>query len=180
VILGNRVEVDLAVVTEVLGEQLAEDLYSGYRSCAAFNGRCVPEGLETVRMQRVLTVANQRTSKQNRADLEDELEALERIGGVGVVVDELLGAEPDWEALAVSGSPFYLRVRHDGDFVVTTLAIDAAIDWVPVLGGPASTGEVRRWLEISSNYAAWRDRRVRRLVRLCVTAEERWPCLVPA
>jgi hypothetical protein len=174
-LVGERAEVDLDAVADRVSVELAQSFYSHYLVCRSFDERAGSGAGALVRIQRQLVAAVQRTSKQQRADLEDELAALEAVPGVGVVVEEFLGSRPDLEHLAVLGDPFYISLSTDGDMSVATLAVDAELDWALALGGAASAGEVRRWIQLGANYAAWRDRRVRRLTRVTITTEEVWP-----
>ncbi len=170
--LGMRVEIDLASVAAALGDSAADDLYAHYL-------RCKQGGAGTVRMYRCLHHAAQRTAKKQRADLTDELAALDSLPGVADFVAEFTGPSPDGQRLAVLGSPFHAATRVDSRSGVARLAVDSRLDWVPLLGGPASPGERRRIVELSARYAAWRDRRVRRLSEVRVLAEEHWPAAPP-
>lgn len=173
--VGNRVEVDLDLVAALIGPDIAEAFYRHYLACRDFDGRARSGVAATVYLQRTLLDAAQCTSKPNRSDLVAQVEALEVVPGVGDVISELTGANPDLDLLRVLGDPFHIRIFKKDEQLRTTFVVDSCLDWLPELGGPASSGEVRRGFDAVTNYAAWRDRRVRRLTRLTVVCEERWP-----
>lgn len=130
-----------------------------------------------VAVHRPLLSAVQTDSKAaGRRDLRPQLEALESVPGLLPLLDEALSAEPDAAKLAalaelmagtVEVTPGQVRVQ-------VRLTADAAT-WSTDLGGPASAGEVARLVHLTTRQAAWRDRRVRRLSAVEVTAEEVWP-----
>lgn len=171
--LGARPEVDLAVVTVELGPAIAKAMADHYRLCA--QGGWQPNTHGNVVLHRALLVSAQSTTKARRSDLVDELDALFGVPGVSDLVEELTGPEPDDARLALLGGPFALDTRRNGATRVSRFSVESVFDWLPALGGPSSPGERRRTFELSTNYAAWRDRRVRRLELLRVTAEECWP-----
>jgi hypothetical protein len=49
------------------------------------------------------------------------------------------------------------------------------VEWPTALGGPAAPNELHRHVKIVANHAKWRDRKVRRLVRVEVSCDEVWP-----
>lgn len=168
--LGANVEVDLDAVAACLGPGAADDLFAHHLACLE-----PLAGGDGVRLRRTLRRAVQRTAKRDRADLDAELDALDKVPGVGPYVEELTAAAPSSEALDLLGEPLQAQRRSDGTRAVASLVVDAAIDWLPVLGGPAAVGELHRLLEVTAIHAPWRDRRVRRLAGLTVAAEELWP-----
>lgn len=171
--LGARPEVDLAVVSVELGSAIALAMADHYRLCA--KGGWQPNTRGNVVLHRPLLVSAQSTTKARRSDLVDELDALFGVPGVSQLVEELTGPEPDDVRLTLLGGPFALDTRRNGATRVSRFSVESVFDWLPALGGPSSPGERRRTFELSTNYAAWRDRRVRRLELLRVTAEECWP-----
>lgn len=107
-------------------------------------------------------------SKTARTDLGPLYEAMEHIPSLRAALG-LLDSTPDWDALAAVG-----LLERDGDRSVLTLELPTQ-QWPLELGGPAAPGEVSRTLRLETSHATWRDRRVRRLVRVVVHALEIWP-----
>jgi hypothetical protein len=107
-------------------------------------------------------------SKAARVDLSTEFAAMEHIAALSPAL-RLLDTDPDWVSLAQVGQ----LDRHD-DRCALTVEVSAT-QWPLELGGPVSPGELARVLRLEASHAAWRDRRVRRLVRVVVHALEVWP-----
>lgn len=110
----------------------------------------------------------QKDSRTARVDLTAQYEALGHVPPLVPALD-LLDASPDWDGLARIGD-----LVRDGDR--STLVVEARSPvWPLELGAAPCPGELRREVLLEASHAAWRDRRVRRLVRVCVAAIVVWP-----
>lgn len=170
--VGERSEVDLAAVAARHGTGAAGRLARFW----AETRRGAVRGDLPVTARRVLLDDRQDTGRAKR-DLDEALDALDGHRYLGPVADVLLAPEaPTRKALgSVVGSEAKVS-RSDGALVVTVAATSPG--WPAALGGAPMPNEVRRWFRLEARHAAWRDRRVRRLARIVVWAEERWPDLV--
>lgn len=110
----------------------------------------------------------QKDSRTSRIDLTAQYEALGHVPPLVPALD-LLDASPDWDELARLGD-----LVRDADR--STLMVGARSPvWPLELGAAPCPGELRREVLLEASHAAWRDRRVRRLVRVRVDAIEVWP-----
>lgn len=177
--VGEAVELDLVAVGErggeaglALGSLLARYVWQ----CRSFwagwsHGQAAGR---YVRVRRLLAEAVQRSTKSCKQDLALELDALMELAGVGDLIEELTGPEPDFESLSGRFSTFGSLTR-DGTRTTVTLALEGIDAWPQCLGGAPSAGELRRLLTVQVMHAAWRDRRNRRVTRVRVEADEVWP-----
>lgn len=125
--------------------------------------------------ERLLVDARQQSGHGARkVDLRDIYESLRHIPIVSEVVNVMLGDPVDPRALKEIGRHLHIAVDDTGDRTVVDMYVEQQ-GFDDVLGGPPAPGEVRRHLHIEARRAAWRDRRVRRLVKVQVWAEELWP-----
>lgn len=150
-------------------EQLQEDIAAG-----------VPldvDALSTVTRE-LVDNAQADTVATGRVDLHDSLAALTGLpGGAGDFFHEFLSPEPDRYLLRLLSAPFHGNVKFEDSSrqATATLYFEDGHDWPAVLGG-SWTSELLRSITVSSRYAKWRDRRVRRLCRVQVEARD----VVPA
>jgi hypothetical protein len=176
-VLGNRVECDLVLVAAELGLPAAETISRFWTACTelfeSLQQGDVPSSYAV--LLRPLVSTRQRDSKQERRDLGGELEDLSCIAGVGAVLEEACGAEPDWAKVVSLGAVYHTTVERDGNDTTIKLVVEADVLWPESLGGAAAPNEIARHIEVRVSHAAWRDRRNRRLVTLEVGAEEIWP-----
>jgi hypothetical protein len=164
--LGARVEVDLASVATTDAE-LAERIVRYLDQVARFRRQRRGDYLA---VQVPLLNVTQQDNRSGRVDLADQLDALE--GSVlAPLVEVALSADVDITALETLGAPHQL-VWHRGpdQRSVYQMTVTGVTDWDRALGGAAGPDEVARQLTITASHAAWRDRRVRRLVAVDVAA----------
>jgi hypothetical protein len=159
VVVGERVELDLAAVAARVGEPAAVALASYWTDARRFWARRARGRVEPgVVVRRTLGVYTQDTGKPRR-DLGECYRELCALGaGAREAVDDVLDA-------------------HLGDRGEVTVE-SRQRDYPTCLGGVAGGGELRRTFTVTARYAAWRDRRVRRFEALKVAVDELWP--VPA
>jgi hypothetical protein len=163
--LGHRVEVDMVRLREAFGAEAAlrvERYWDAARKLWADGSG------PAIVITRTLHQAAQKDSKAGRVELVDELAALEELRNGGALVDALLGPEVDPEALRGHA----LQSVGNETYITITRR---STEWPASLGGPPIPGELRRHVRVVANHSKWRDRKVRRLVRVEVTAEEVWP-----
>lgn len=126
----------------------------------------LPEGAVLVRVP--LIDVRQKDSRTVRVDLSGQLEALEHVPVLRPALG-LLDSEPAWEALGSLG-----RLERDGDRSSLTVDVRSPL-WPLELGAAPCPGELRRSVCLEASHAGWRDRRVRRLLRVRVDALQLWP-----
>lgn len=167
--LGATLEADVNALDHVvpgLGSRCIDYLLSTRDLWAC---REAGEPLEHAVVVRVPLVDRRQTdSKVARVDLGPLYAAMEHVPAL-VPALGLLDADPDWSALDRVGT----LERHDDRSALTVEL--ASAHWPLELGGPSSPGELVRTVRLEASHAAWRDRRVRRLVRVVVHAQEIWP-----
>jgi hypothetical protein len=165
VAVGKRVEVDLDQVAQTLSTEIADSLES-YWSTAH---QLWEQGSgKAVLIRRRIMTSRQVDRKDSRIDLHAELAALEELPGGDIIVEALLGQDVDLDALA------NYTVSQDGNETAVTIT-HRSLDWPDALGGPGAPGELHRTITVTANHAKWRDRKVRRLVRIDVSVDEVWP-----
>lgn len=174
VALGNRRVLDLGAASTL--DPGVRDLAAAYWAATLRFWERAERGDalgSLVVVTRTLHAAKQGAgSKGGRADLAAEADALAATGVLDDIADELLSAAPDHDWL--ERAPGVTALERDGNATALTVTCIAG-DWPAVLGGAAGPGEISRTLTLAANHAAWRDRRVRRLCALTVTATEVWP-----
>ena len=121
-----------------------------------------------------LVHAIQRDDKSGRVDLSDQLTDASAIPGLGVILEEATGASPSWERVVHLATGWGGRVEHEAQRTTLTLNVPNAKGWCESWGGNPESNELRRRVTIEFNHAAWRDRRVRRLQSVRVTADQLW------
>jgi hypothetical protein len=171
--VGRKLELD----TSVLGAErvaceahweatrrLWSDLESGTATGTAY----------AVLRRTVVDVAQRdgRGSGGARTDVRPQLEALELVPGVGVLIDGLLGAEPDHSALGAAARATGGTYDRADEHTTKVVVVSAGRHWPSLLGGSALPGELIRWVRVEANHRAWREHRVRRCVRLQVDIDE--------
>lgn len=175
--LGDRVELDLDALGRV-DHDAAAWCGAYWARCEAFWAEAATTGRPRgayVLIERELRSVVQTDTKAARTDLRAELDALEAQAGLTGVLDALLGAEIDDDALLAHVHAFRGSVRRVGADTVVRLVVPVGRLWPLELGGAASMGETARVIELTANHAAWRDRKVRRLRAVTVSAQEIWP-----
>lgn len=126
-------------------------------------------------VERKLHANRQRDDAKGRVDLVSELADAAAIPLLGELVENACSAECDWELLLRRGAAWQASVTDGAKTTrIIHLVVDAANGWPASWGGPSRANELRRHVMIEVSHAAWRDRRVRRLVAVTVTAEELW------
>lgn len=171
--VGSCPEIDLRALSwhDAALARTVADYWSATRALFAGNGRSSWVGL-----RRIVHVAAQSDNGAGRKDLHGELAALEQLPGLGPVLELALAAECDVDALTAETSRIRgdVTVSDDGS-VTVTVPVDGVRYWDTSLGGPGMPTEVRRTVTFTARHARWRDRRVRRLTRVVVHADEIWP-----
>lgn len=170
--LGERVEVDADLLIERGRPALAARLLAYEAHCVQF--WTDPLG-PIVTVHRPLAVVAQSDRRGERRDLVEELAHLRELPDVGPYVHELLRAAPDPARLARLGEACDAALTRDGSSGVARVVTESPVVALAGLGGAASPGEVSRHFTLHVNWRPWRDRDVRRLVRVESTAEEVWP-----
>lgn len=181
--LGNRVELEISS----LKEEYKQPLLAYWAKCLVFwENPQEGSGEEYIVIKRLLKANRQQDKAKGstkKVDLKPELEALEKTSLLEWVPSLFLGPKCQHEEINKRASLFSeLTVqstsqarKNSGDGQVLTLVTADNVYWPEVLGGMPSPGEIQRHIEITSNYAGWRDRKVRRFTSLKVWAEEIWP-----
>lgn len=156
--LGSRVEVDL--------ERLDGDLRDAVASYLRVLRAARPGGPQ-VSLDVTLVDVRQSTSKEAPRDLSGELEALSAVQALRPLLLLLDASPPD----AVPG----VRVdRTPAGLLRGSVRASSAL-WPAELGGPPSPREVSRLVRVTASHARWRDRRLRRLVRVEAVSRQAWP-----
>lgn len=172
VMVGERVEVDLARAAEELGVDVASAAATYWSTTrrAAAGGQ---GGVLTVCTRRLLVDARQDTGRGKR-DLGALLWEIDLHPLLGPLAKALLVPEVPaaHEVRRVGGADAAVAV---GDRTVAVTVPVTAPGWPRELGAAPLPNEVRRWFRLESRHAPWRDRRARRLARVTIWAEERWP-----
>lgn len=190
VLVGERPELDLdrLAASSADAAQIARIIGNWWNACrelweAATRDRVA--GMAWLRTRRVLIDAAQSTAKKDKRDLSEEFLALTDAGPLARLVIEATAADPDRAlvqsmAKAIGGTAEFDVVPNTatGTSATTaatlTLPMAGTMWWPSALGGIAWPGEVGREAVVGLRYAAWRDRRVRRLATVRVTSTELW------
>lgn len=169
--LGARVEAFFLAARTLWSDvdvaSLADSLPSGVLTDSL---PALPEGSVLVRVP--LIDVRQKDSRTLRVDLAGQFSALEHVAALRPALG-LLEASPDWSALGALGA-----LERDGDRSALTLEARSPL-WPLELGAAPCPGELRRRVLLEASHAGWRDRRVRRLLRVRVDALQIWPDPVP-
>lgn len=171
--VGERVELDLGLLHSSnpdaarwcgqywdTCQRFWDDLADGHR-----------DGAWVMTERTLVDVAQRDSSDHGRQDLRDELAALETIGPLAAIVDAVCGADVDETTLNIHTSDW----TRDGAVTTVRCRLDRQGLWPAALGGMPSSGEIARIVTLTVRHAAWRDRKVRRLVAVHVAAVELWP-----
>lgn len=167
--MGATLEADVSALNKVvpgLGERCSMYMFAARNLWELYELGDTPKDAVLVRMP--VLDRRQVDSKTARTDLGPLYDAMEHIPALRDALG-LLDSAPEWDALAAMG-----LLERDGDRSVLTLELPTR-QWPLELGGPPAPGEVSRTLRLETSHATWRDRRVRRLVRVVVYAIEVWP-----
>lgn len=116
----------------------------------------------------------QRDDKAGRRDLLEVLNSGFDTPHLGEILQEATGSSPDWSVVEKLSSSWAGTILRDGTRTSLVMKVPNARGWSIFWGGAPAENEVRRRVEIEFNHAAWRDRRVRRLVAVRVVADEIW------
>jgi hypothetical protein len=131
-------------------------------------------GRAFVVVRRVVVEHVQRDDANGRSDLAEILEASQTVSLLGWITESLCSTRPDYQAILRKASVWDAQLEQDGVRSVLTLDVPSAKGWPEVLGGSQGARELRRRITLETNHAKWRDRKVRRLVRVRVEADELW------
>jgi hypothetical protein len=125
-------------------------------------------------VRRVLVEHVQKDDTSGRSDLAHVLEAADTVSLLDWVLDGMCSTNPAYPDILRRASVWSAQLEQDGVRSVLTLEIPSTKGWPAVLGGSQGTRELKRRITIETNHAKWRDRRVRRLMRVLVEADELW------
>ena len=172
----GRVEIDVAGVGGAKGVAL-RTAFAEYATASRRMAGALEHGNPVapwVIVERPLLIAVQQAGSRSaqRGDLEDELAGLREFPDTGRAVDALLGAEVATAELQLLSAVF---TPGEGTRSTATLRIEGRREWGQALGGTPSANELERIFTLEANHATWRDRAVRRLVRVEVTVTEILP-----
>lgn len=129
--------------------------------------------IETTTISRHLSTRRQVDSGSERKDLIEVYKFLSGLDFLTSLTDSLFSSDPNWDL--IQNHALCTAVVHSGEVFSTTLEIPGQYDWAPDLGGTPSPNEVCRIFVITTNYAKWRDRKVRRIVSIESRAVEICP-----
>jgi hypothetical protein len=189
VLVGARPEVDLdalrwhEAVTGGAGTVLTGPVCAD--ALAGYWGQCqqlwqdlragTPSGAYVMTV-RPLHRGQQKYTRGDKTDLVAEIAACESVPALAELVTALTAPEPDLSQLALMAAGFGGTAdRKPSGQVWVTAAFTGATTWPTILGGVAWPGEVERTVTLVGKHATWRDRRVRRLLRVEVDVREVWP-----
>lgn len=171
--LGARVAID----TDLLPASEATALLAWWEQTRhLWDHAAHGSGLEWVATSRQVMDRRQVTSKTGRADLVEEFEAAESIAALREALHEASERVPDVEAVcdlaaSLGGVFTFDETASTGQLQVR---LSGSLLYPDALGGLAHPGETSREVTMLLRYAAWRDRRVRRLAAVQVTLEQLW------
>ena len=172
--VGNRVEASTAQLESLVpGLGRRSELY--WDLCRTFWDAVAesrPAGAGVV-IERQLVTHRQSTATADRRDLVDVIESFDHVAVIREVVDIILSADPDWDAVRAYGLD--VTVDQTADQSVVSFTYKGRQDWSELLGGICSRGETARRFTLTTSHAKWRDRRNRRLVAVTIDAVEIWP-----
>jgi hypothetical protein len=173
--VGAAVEIDLDRVAQS-NPELAACLENYWASCNELWDRFAGGdiGLDAVDVRRLLRSVAQTDSRQGRKDLNAEVDEILSLAVVGPLVKEILGSNPDFDSIVARGGSVGMSIEANADTHTVRFTLPARRPWSNELGGTASRGEWERVFTLRVSHAAWRDRRVRRLMSLHVHATETW------
>jgi hypothetical protein len=174
--IGANTEIDLIRLARI-DAALACRLAAYWESCGDMWDRFAlgETGLVGLAVTRPLRHAAQTDSRAGRTDLVAEVETLCSLPVVGPLLEELLGANPDFSDILARGAEASLIIEPAGENCsIVRFRLPARRPWPAVLGGAASRGEWEREFTLKMSWARWRDRRNRRLISLTVDGHEIW------
>lgn len=152
------------------------DMFSGYEAMWADlqdTVEFVPHQLDVdnVRViQRILRDDAQADSPK-KVDLVEQVQDLTGLpGGAGEFFHEFMSGSPDRKVLRRLGAPYNARVSFEktGAQGTAVLYFRNGFVWPESIGGEWEA-ETMRSIQVTCRYAAWRNRRARRLARVKVT-----------
>ena len=125
-------------------------------------------------VRRTLVSVAQSDTSSGRHDLTQELRDARSIPVLGDLLEQICSSSPDFQDVIRRAAAWKCSVSEDGNLSVVKLEIGAAKGWAETWGGSFAENELRRLVTITVSHAAWRDRRVRRLVSVVVERDEIW------
>lgn len=171
--VGNKSELDCRLL-DSLEPGLGSQAEQYWHQCRKFwDSVAAGEGGVGLLVQRTLVSYQQEDGSQGRSDLGDVLGSLLR-SELASVVDKATSSSPDW-GLVDSLAGAKASRTTEGNRTDLTIPVSGRQHWDDLLGGAHSRGELTRVFSLTLNHAPWRDRRVRRLVSVKVSAVELWP-----
>lgn len=117
-----------------------------------------------IAIRRTLARYDQQTGTGTKADLDAQYHAMADHPELGPVVHDACAKTLDLDRLAGYGCDIW--VGDDGASAAIQVVVEGSRDWPDELGGPGRQGEIERHFVLWVRQAPWRDRRVRRLVRV--------------
>ena len=180
VVVGRTLEIDLDQLGGTGADAVRHALDAYATACRRLAGGLAhdnPIGPWVI-TRRPLVVASQQagTRSAQRGDLHDELEGLREFEDTERIVDALLGPVVAASSLYALGAT---AVAVEDGRTTVTLPVEGFREWRAALGGTPGPNEIERHFTLVANHAAWRDRAVRRLVRVETAAVELLPDPAP-
>jgi len=129
--------------------------------------------MPTVTVSRFLREDRQTDTAGKRYDLVEQYKFLANAPFSKDLVEILLSANPELSQISNHSSCESVITERSG-YVVSLTGRGQQV-WPTSLGGLPSPREVARSFKLTTNYAAWRDRKVRRLTKVESRAIEVWP-----
>lgn len=173
---GNQIEIDMDQLARI-DSALAESALSYYNSTLNFfeklaSGKPDEDALE---IQRVIVDVKQLDTNKERSDLRSEFNSLIKLPIYGDLIKSALKKDVNWHLLSKDIEALGGSIAQDGLTTIIKFSIPSRVVWDKSLGGEFSRGEISRDFELTINHAKWRDRKIRRLQALKISATEIWP-----
>ena len=185
-LVGARTELDLDSLSASTNESVVEAVLAYHSQCLDFQDYLIArksgyknENRPAMQIRRPLTKTIQLDRKGGRKDLTLEMDALSEVPVLGQFVLALLDSkssskrQPELDRLTTA---LGAKVENLPDNKTVAIVAIPTGDhpWGVELGGAATPGEVSRVFTVTTSHAAWRDRRVRRLLSVEILVDELW------
>lgn len=168
-----------AVDTHRLPLSTGRELDGWWGSCQRLWRRAATQPADLVgspwmQTRRELVRDRQNTAKGSKRDLGELYQALSALPALGGVLNLACSPDPDVRELRDAVASLGGTVAAAPGVLTLTAAPNVGLLYPGQLGGPVGAGEVSREFTVEVRHAAWRDRKVRRLAAVEVTAVEMW------
>ena len=176
--VNGNLEVDMEALA-LLDLSLAEKAQKYWESTRSFYdalGAEVPN-LQAIETEREILNVKQLDTVGARVDLKAEFTELIALPFYGELVKTALKKDVDWSFLSGEIKALGGSMEQFDTTTIITFTLPGRTNWTKILGGEYSRGEIKREFKITINHAKWRDRKIRRLQALSITAVEIWPAV---